>query len=108
MDPWDNPRRLAMGKIIAEQIKDIHPGILSGDFNIEAHTETIAQIEKYYANIFKDTVKVSFNMRYIKPYIKTLGLIDMVLISPGIKILESSCPDVDVSDHLPQIVRFEI
>jgi endonuclease/exonuclease/phosphatase family metal-dependent hydrolase len=107
-DGNDNPRRLEMGDIIAGKIKDKENVILAGDFNVLEDTQTIAKIEQHLTNIFKNTLTTSFNMR-----VKTDGgygtaVVDMIFVSPHLKILRRECPDIDVSDHLPLVVELEV
>ena len=34
--------------------------------------------------------------------------VDMIFVSPNIKIIEHDCPDVDISDHLPLVTTMSI
>jgi endonuclease/exonuclease/phosphatase family metal-dependent hydrolase len=34
--------------------------------------------------------------------------VDMLFVSPGIKIIDRQCPDVDISDHLPVVATLEV
>ncbi len=108
MDGGDNERRLKMGKTIVEEIKNKENVILAGDFNLNPDTKTVAGIEKYLKNVFKDELTTSFNMKRkeIPGYAKAVA--DMVFVSSNIKILEHHCPQVDISDHLPLVCRLKI
>lgn len=105
----DTKRRLAQGKIIADFVKGKKKVILAGDFNIQETSKTIGLIEKHLTNIFKNERKTSFNMKR-KP--KNSGykeaIVDLVMISPDIKVTSHIQPDANISDHLPQVCEFEV
>jgi len=60
-DGRDTERRLQMGKTIVNEIKDKKNVILAGDFNINPDTKTIAGIEQYLKNVFKNELTATFN-----------------------------------------------
>ena len=107
-DGLDNPRRLRMGEIIADKIKNMDNVILAGDFNMEANTKSIGKIAKYLKNVFEDELTTSFNMRRKTDLGYATAVVDMVFVSPDIKVLNCKCPDVDISDHLPLVCTFEV
>lgn len=107
-DGKDNPRRLKMGNIIIDKVKNKEKVILSGDFNMSPNTKTIHNIEKVLKNVFKKGIKSTFNAKYKNDPIFSKIVVDMIFVSPDIKILEKNCPQVDVSDHLPLTIVFEI
>lgn len=111
---FDNPRRLDMGRQIAERAqaaKKNGPVILAGDFNVRPDTQTIAQVETHLQNVFKDELATSFNLKR-KNLEKYPGYataaVDMLFLSPDVKLLSHTCPQVDVSDHLPLVVEIEV
>ena len=108
-DGKDNSARLAMSKLIVEKIKDKKNVILSGDFNVRPDTKTIRNIEKHLTNVFKGRLKTTFNMKR-KP--KKGGykdsVVDMVFHSSDITLLDSYCPQLDISDHMPLVCKFEV
>jgi endonuclease/exonuclease/phosphatase family metal-dependent hydrolase len=105
---YDSPERLRMSEIIVEHIKNKQNVILSGDFNLRPDTQTIKNIEKHLTNVFKDELKSTFNMRRKDNPGYATSVVDMIFVSPNIKILDHSCPDVDVSDHYPLLAELEI
>jgi len=110
-DGNDTPRRLNMGDIIIKELQGKKPLVVAGDFNINATTQTIANIEKHVKNIFKNELKTSFNLKR-KDIEKFPGfsrsVVDMMFVSDDISVLSSSCPDVDISDHMPLIAELEV
>lgn len=102
-DAFDNPRRLQMSRTIVRQIKGRDTVILTGDFNVQPKTATIRRIEDHLNNVFGDDLTTTFNTkRKTRPEFST-AVIDMFFVSKNIKVLEKSCPNVDISDHLPLI-----
>lgn len=105
----DNERRMNMGKAIAELVAGIKHTIVCGDFNVDIKTRSVAQIEDAgLINIFKGRIKSSMNT--LRRPEEVFGRIvpDMIFISPDLKLTSADCPKVDISDHLPQIITFEI
>lgn len=104
-DGLDNKRRLAMAQIIAEELGNLQLTILAGDFNVFSNTQSIGFIENKLKNVFPD-LKTSFNMQH-KPKSFLPGVVDMVFISGDVSLKAQSCPQVNVSDHLPLLIEFE-
>lgn len=108
-DGLDSPRRLTMGRVIADKVKSLENVILAGDFNMSPDTETIKIIEQHLKSVFGTNLISTFNMRQKD---KNTGYktaaVDMLFVSPEIRVVEKSCPDVDVSDHLPLLATLEI
>lgn len=106
LDGGDNPARLAMSRVIINQVKDKKRTVLMGDFNVQPKTTTIQNIEEHLVNVFKNELTTSFNLKY-KNLEKYPGyataVVDMFFVSPDLKIVSKSCPIVDVSDHLPLV-----
>lgn len=106
----DNPRRLNMGKIIAERMAGLRPAILCGDFNVNEGTKTIDRLGEQLINVFApDRRKTSFNVaRKPKKSGYTSAVVDFIFTSKDLKTLSYRQPDVDVSDHLPLVCEFEM
>ncbi|HLL61402.1 MAG TPA: endonuclease/exonuclease/phosphatase family protein [Candidatus Nitrosocosmicus sp.] len=108
LDGGDSERRLLMSEIIVNQIKEKQNVILAGDFNVKPNTQTIYNIEKHLKNIFKDELVSTFNMkRKTNPGYAT-AVVDMIFVSPHIKVVDHYCPQVDISDHLPLVCTLDI
>jgi len=108
LDGMDNKRRLAMSDIIVSEVKDKENVIFAGDFNVNPNTETIGNIEKHLRNVFRNELKTTFNMkRKEKPGYAT-SVVDMIFTSKNIEVLNHTCPQVDISDHLPLVCEFNI
>lgn len=107
-DGKDSDRRLQMAETIIQQIKGKKNVIMGGDFNLHPDTETVASIEKHVKSVFGNTLTRTFNLEYKKePGFKTAA-VDMMFYSENIQVVSKDCPDIQVSDHLPLVVEFEI
>lgn len=107
-DGADNDRRLAMSRIIAEQVRSERNAILSGDFNVDINTESIRIIERHLTNVFKGKLKTTFNMKRKDNSKLATAVIDMVFAGKGIRVQKAFAPEVDVSDHRPLGIVFDI
>ncbi len=105
---WDSPRRLKMSQDIVARIQGRSKVILAGDFNVRPDTQTIRQIENHLTNVFKDELKTTFNMKQKTNPGYADSVVDMVFVSPSIKIVDHYQPQVDVSDHLPLTVELDV
>jgi endonuclease/exonuclease/phosphatase family metal-dependent hydrolase len=104
-------RRVKMCNEIAKSTHGKQNVILAGDFNLKPTNKAIAPIDEQLISVFKNERRTSFNLRR-KDLDKYPGyataVVDLMYVSADIKILSSSCPDVDVSDHLPLVAELEI
>lgn len=107
-DGNDNERRLAMGRTIAKELSRLDLAILAGDFNVKEHTNTIEMIEAYTKNVFKNELLSTFNMRVKTNPGYAVAVVDMIFVTPNIQILQKSCPDIDVTDHLPLVATLSV
>lgn len=107
-DGKDNERRLKMSKVLVEEVKDKEHVILAGDFNLNPDTKTIRNIEEYLCNVFKDKLITTFNIKQKKRPEFAESVVDMVFISDDINVIDYSCPQVDISDHLPLVCDLEL
>lgn len=98
----DTNRRLKMGQTIIDNVKDKKNVFLCGDFNLSPATQTIANIEKYLTNVFKNELVTTFNVK-LKPHPGNYGrsVVDMMFTSKDVTIIEKYQPKVSVSDHFP-------
>ncbi len=101
LDGEDNQRRLAMSTIIVDAIRKFPNVLLGGDFNVKPNTQTIANIERYLTNIFKNELVSTFNMKYKKANGFSNAVVDMIFISKSLRVDSKMQPIVDISDHFP-------
>lgn len=104
----DTSRRLKMGQTIIEKIKGKKNVIMAGDFNLSPNTRTVGNIQKYLISVFGERLTSTFNMKHKNDPGYAKAAVDMIFVSKNIKVIEKSCPQVDVSDHLPLVCLLEI
>jgi endonuclease/exonuclease/phosphatase family metal-dependent hydrolase len=111
---WDldgdnhSPQRQKMSQIIIDQVKAKQKVILAGDTNATPGNYAIKQIEGHLKSVFSGELKTTFNMRRKDNPGYAGAAVDMIFVSSDIKVLERSCPDVDISDHLPLVAILEV
>lgn len=112
----DTPVRLRQSKTILQFLAKFgNPKIIGGDFNLMPGTKSIGLFEEYrYRNLIKDfgikstrnEISWSYHKKsedFVKQYFA-----DYCFVSPEIKVKGFEVPDIEISDHLPLILDFEI
>jgi len=111
---WDldgdnySERRQKMSDVIIKNIRGKENVILAGDTNARPTNEAIRRIGKYLSNIFAGELKTTFNMKRKDDQGYAQAVVDMIFVSPKIKVISKSCPNIDISDHLPLIANLQI
>ncbi len=111
---WDlegdrySPERQKMGRIIFAATADRPNVILGGDSNATSDNQLIRELGEKFKNSFNQTLKSTFNMRRKQNPGYATAVVDVMFVSPEITVLSSRCPDVDISDHLPIVVKLQI
>jgi hypothetical protein len=113
---FDTPIRLKQSqKIIDFFANKKEPKLIGGDFNLNPDTESVKMFEKAgYKNLIKDfDIKTTRNElswkqfqnqpNYVKQYFA-----DFCFVSPEVKVNSFEVPNIEVSDHLPLILDFEL
>lgn len=107
----DNERRLHMVDTICAKVNGKENSILCGDFNLQLEgTRCFEALEgSGVRSIFKGELASTFNMRQKDPgsgY--AAAIVDGIFVSPGIRVVQKECPNVDVTDHLPLVALLEV
>jgi endonuclease/exonuclease/phosphatase family metal-dependent hydrolase len=68
----------------------------------------MGMIEKKLKNVFKDELRSTFNMRHKQNPGYASAVVDMIFVSPDLKISKHYASDADVSDHIPLIIEIEV
>lgn len=112
---WDldgdnySAKRKRMAETVIAETKDLSKVIVAGDTNAKPTNQAIIDIEKHLKSVFtNDELATTFNMRVKTNPGYGTAAVDMILISPSIEVIDKSCPDVDVSDHLPLVATLEV
>lgn len=105
-------RQIQMSHTIASHIAGKDRVIACGDFNVLIDTTNAGTIIESggVRSIFKGELTTSFNMKRKPPTGTTYGtaVVDGLFVSPSIRVVAHSAPNVDVSDHLPLIATLEL
>lgn len=106
----DNPSeaRQDMVRTISQEVKGKKNVILTGDTNAKSTNPALQPLETSLKSVFGHDLKTTFNMRRKDNPGYATAAVDLMYVSPEINILTKDCPDVDVSDHLPLVVSFEL
>jgi endonuclease/exonuclease/phosphatase family metal-dependent hydrolase len=70
--------------------------------------QAIKNIEKHLDSIFQGELKTTFNMKHKDNPGYATAAVDMMFVSSDMSVDYKSCPDVDVSDHLPLVAVLDI
>lgn len=106
----DNESRFEMEKIMVEAMKGKENIILAGDTNLNPDTQFVKNIQDKLniESVFGTTLISTFNTRHkTKPIFAEIA-VDMIFVTPNIKVVKKYQPQVDVSDHLPLVVEIEV
>jgi endonuclease/exonuclease/phosphatase family metal-dependent hydrolase len=111
---WDlagdayTPARQEMAKAILAAVKDKPNVILGGDSNASQGNPLWQEIGRELKSVLDPAPASTFNMpRKSLPGYATAA-VDVLYVSPNIKVLSAEVPAVDVSDHLPIVVTLDI
>lgn len=112
--PWDldgdnfSDQRRDMAETIVREIKDKPNVILGGDTNATPGNQAIKIIEGKLHNVFDGELKSTFNMKYKTDSGYATAAVDFIFADKEIEVIDKSCSNVDVSDHLPLMATLRI
>lgn len=112
--PWDldgdnfSEQRQDMAEAIVREIKDKPNVILGGDTNATPGNQAIKIIASKLHNVFDGSLRSTFNMKYKTDLGYSTAVVDFIFVDKEIEVIEKSCPDIDISDHLPLITTLGI
>jgi endonuclease/exonuclease/phosphatase family metal-dependent hydrolase len=111
---WDlngdnySERRRKMSETIISSVQNKKHVLLAGDSNAKPTNPALRNIEEHLTSVFGNEIQTTYNMhRKDNPGYATAAC-DVMFVSPDIRIVDKSCPDIDISDHLPLIATLEI
>lgn len=112
-DKLDTDGRLRQSETIISWLsaESTLPAIVCGDFNLLPETNSIKKFESAgYKNLIADyNIPTTRNRLAWERHPDSIQLFaDYTFTSPGIKVLDFSVPDIEVSDHLPMSVGFSL
>jgi exonuclease III len=110
-DKQDNPDRLHQSKLLIDFFKNLTgPKIIGGDFNLDLNIKSVQMFEQNgYRNLIKEfKIPTTRNEISWSKYENKQYFADHLFVSPDIKIKKFSVPNLEISDHLPLILEFEL
>lgn len=121
-DKLDTKIRLQQSRKILKAFEaENFPRIIGGDFNLLPETKSIKMFEEAgYRNLIVEfkikTTRNRFAWEQAKRQVKEEGkkffgrqyFADYVFVSPEVKVLNFEVPALEISDHLPLILDFEV
>jgi len=118
---FDTPARLMQSKKIIDLFGDkMIPRIIGGDFNLYPNTKSIKMFEEAgYRNLIKDfnikNTRNRFAWEQAEKHLNGSGdyfgkqyFADYCFVSPEVKVKNFEVPYLEVSDHFPLILDFEV
>jgi endonuclease/exonuclease/phosphatase family metal-dependent hydrolase len=111
---WDmdgdnySPERQRMSDTILKQVSQKPRVILTGDSNAKASNQAMRNLEARLTPVFGRELVSTFNMRQKTNPGYGTAAVDLMYVSSEFKVLSRDCPDVDISDHRPLVVRLAI
>lgn len=91
----------------AAQRSDL-PTIIAGDINLLPDSESLAVLNNQYRNLVSETGAVSSRPDFKDEVESGGGIVDYIFVNDKIKVNSFEIASVDISDHYPQILEFEI
>jgi len=110
-DKLDNPDRLRQSQIIIDYFKNLTgPKIIGGDFNLDINTKSVSMFEDHgFRNLIKEfNIPTTRNEIAWAQFENKQLYADFLFVSPDVKVVNFSVPNLAISDHLPMILEIEI
>ncbi len=107
----DTERRILQSQTIIDVLNNKEgEAILTGDFNLLPETKSIKMIDEKLRNLIKE-FKITQTRSILTGYRGKPDeqfFADYTFVTPGIKAKGFKVPDINISDHLPMILDFEL
>lgn len=110
-DKKDTPARLRQSQMILDFFQDLSgPKIIMGDFNLDLNIKSVDIFKKYgFKNLIEEfNIPTTRNHLAWDNYKDKQFFADHFFVSPEIKPTKFSVPNINISDHLPMILEFEV
>lgn len=111
---WDldgdnfSKQRQHMRDVILKVTRGLPRVILGGDSNAKTTNRANQELEPQLKSVFGTKLVTTFNMHQKTNPGYATAAVDIMFVDPGIQVLSRSCPDVNVSDHLPLVAVLEL
>lgn len=110
-DKQDTPARIHQSQLIIDLFQNLTgPKIIGGDFNLDLNVKSVQMFEDNgFKNLIKEfKIPTTRNEISWRKYKNKQLFADFLFVSPDIKIKSFSVPNLEISDHLPLILEFEL
>lgn len=108
----DTPERINQTEGILRFFNDLEGiKIIGGDFNLEPDTKSIEMFEERgYRNLIKDfhTPTTRNRLSWEKYPDNKQYFADYIFVSPSVRIIDFSVPNIEISDHLPMLLSIQL
>lgn len=101
-------RRLAMVRTLNRLLELTKPTILAGDSNATPDNPCWQLLTEPHSTVFNQPPSTTFNLRRKKLPGFATAAVDVFMITPEIKVMSAQFLDLDISDHLPMVVKLEV
>lgn len=82
--------------------------IITGDTNARPTNASMQRLGEKISNVFGTSIATTFNMKRKDNPGYATSVVDMIFVSEVFEVLEKYVPQVDISDHLPLVVRLQL
>jgi endonuclease/exonuclease/phosphatase family metal-dependent hydrolase len=101
-------QRQQMSNTIIQAVTGKTHVILGGDTNAKPTNQAIRRIEEHLTSVYGQELQTTFNMKRKNNPGYATAAVDMFFVSRDIQVLSHSCPNVDISDHLPLVATIDL
>lgn len=111
---WDldgdnfSKQRQRMRDVMLEATRGLPRVILGGDSNAKTTNRANQELEPQLKSVFGTELVTTFNMRQKTNPGYATAAVDIMFVDPGMQVVSRSCPDVNLSDHLPLVAVLEL
>jgi endonuclease/exonuclease/phosphatase family metal-dependent hydrolase len=100
--------RQQMSQAVITDTQQFSHVLLAGDTNAKSTNQAVRNWEPQLTSVFGTELTSTFNMHQKDNPGYATASVDMMFVSNDIIVKYKSCPDVDISDHLPLVATFHI
>jgi endonuclease/exonuclease/phosphatase family metal-dependent hydrolase len=101
-------QRQRMSDAIVAATAGQHNVVLAGDTNAKPTNKAMLALQPQLSSVFGTELTTTFNMRRKHNPGYATAAVDMMFVSPTVRIVSKQCPDVDISDHRPLVVTLKV
>ena len=104
----NSEKRQKMVATLIDEIEGKKNIIITGDTNARPTNASMQKLSRKINNVFGSTIPSTFNMKRKDNPGYATSVVDMIFVSDSFEVFEQRVPMVDISDHLPLVVRLHM